>query len=115
MDAIAHLRTALKAGDPRAVELSRPRENGSVDYAVWRFLHAWRTHPTLAPDHAVLLRQVARWSTEPFIGTVPASLLLHFPAANLRLTGAGTLQADPFSPTWLSDNGINSETGIDEK
>lgn len=115
MDAIAQLRAALKAGDPRAVELLKPRDNGSVDYAVWRFLHAWRTHPTLAPDHAVLLRQVARWSTEPFIGTVPAGLLPYFPAADLRLTGAGTLQAAPFSPSWLSDNGIDSETGIDGK
>ncbi len=75
MDPIAALRTALKGRDPGGVGMAKPEDNASVAYAVWRFLRAWATNPVLGPDHAVLLRQVVRWSGEPFVGDLPHELL----------------------------------------
>jgi ATP-dependent DNA helicase RecQ len=112
MDPITALRTALRANDPGS-GIPKPADNASVGYAVWRFLHAWATHPALGPDHAVLLRQIARWSGGPFLGELPAALSAHTAGAQVRLTEAGTLEAEPFAPAWLSENAINPEAGID--
>src|SRR5947208_1436520 len=112
MDAIAALRTALRGQDPGGIGMPKPEDNVSVAYAVWRFLRAWAMQPTLGPDHAVLLRQVARWSSEPFVGKLPAELLPHAARAHVRLTEAGTLEAEPFAPAWLADNGFDPQVGI---
>jgi ATP-dependent DNA helicase RecQ len=114
MDAITLLRMALRGEDPGG-GMPKPEDNASVASAVWRFLRAWSTHPALGPDHAVLLRQVARWSGEPFLGELPAALLPHAARAHVRLTEAGTLEAEPFAPAWLSENGIDAQAGIDAK
>src|SRR4051812_8406041 len=97
MDAIAAPRTALRGRDPGGVGMPKPEDNASVAYTVWRFLRAWATNPALGPDHAVLLRQVVRWSGETFVGELPPDLLPHAARAHVRLTEAGTLEAEPFA------------------
>lgn len=117
MTTVEALRAALEADDP-GPESAPPRRTCSGEYAVWRFLTAWRQarecNRRLGADHAVLLRQVARWHTrEPHVGAVPPTLEPLLERAGLGVTAVGTLRASPFAPVWLTEPSIDRARGID--
>src|SRR5690242_19100432 len=68
------LRQQLEAEQPPLEATPRPSSSIGADAAIWRFLHAWRSHPMLGADHAVLLRQIARWLPQLHISKVPPSI-----------------------------------------
>jgi ATP-dependent DNA helicase RecQ len=111
------LRAAIQARDP-GQPCDAPERTCSGDYAVWRFLSAWRhalaCNRPLGADHAVLLRQIARWhASEPHIGEVPPTLERFLPRAGISVSALGTLRAIPFAPAWLTETSIDRARGID--
>ena len=67
-----------------------------------RFLRAWQDNPQLGPDHAVLMRQVARWHGHNLpIDCVPDELLPYMSHAGLSFVPP-YLNAEAFAPSWLS-------------
>ncbi|MCY1079133.1 protein DpdF [Archangium lansingense] len=112
MEPLDVLRLAFQEGRaPREVP-ERPRKTSSPEYAAWRLLSAWKEAGELGADHAVLLRQLARWSPGVVVGTLPEQLRPWASRAGVRVTAAGQLEAEPFVPTWLSDDVLPPE-GVD--
>jgi ATP-dependent DNA helicase RecQ len=101
MELANELRAALASGTPPAKVPPRPAKLDSGEYAIWRLLTAWHHTPSITADHAVLLRQVARWSPDLVLGRLPAELLALASKVGVRPTGSGQLNAEPFAPTWL--------------
>jgi ATP-dependent DNA helicase RecQ len=116
MNAIETLRSNLDRGDPGYATIEKPLNNHSLEYAIWRFLHAWRSNPTFGPDHAVLLRQIARWQDgNLFIRTLPNDLARYSGKAGVQVTPAGDLTARPYTPHWMKGDCIDANVGIDAK
>lgn len=110
------LRTSLDRSTAEGACAEKPRKSHTLDYAIWRFLCAWASDPNLGSDHAVLLRQIARWRHGGFfVGRLPAALAEYSAQAGFAVTPAGELIAEPFAPSWLSDDHIDTEEGIDAK
>lgn len=114
MDAIEALRSALNNGTIPLHQIEKPVCNCSFEYAVWRFLHAWQ-NGAATPDLIVLLRQVARWGGEIFVGGLPFHFEPLLWRAGISLSGAGFLSATPFVPHWLKGDAIDTRQGIDPK
>lgn len=91
--------TQGRVTDPLPV---RPRESWTPAYAQWRFLKLLNDRPAISLDHAVLLRQVARWSKgRQFVGTIAPSLAHVARASGVGVTPAGNLVAVDYTPDWL--------------
>jgi ATP-dependent DNA helicase RecQ len=118
MSSIQYLREAFNHGKVEALpDKSTFTENNSLDYAIWRFLHAWRESGELVSDHAVLLRQIVRWhgTNEFFVGKLPAEFKPLVEKAGIKITPTGGLTASAFAPNWLWGNFVNAESNIDGK
>jgi ATP-dependent DNA helicase RecQ len=99
---------SLAAGRPPEKLPARPTNTLHADFACWRFLSAWAASGSLTPDHAVLLRQVVRWSPmrihldgPPQFAQDPEGGPDPFATADLRMSHLGELEAVPFAPEWL--------------
>ncbi len=111
MDLLDVVQAALLAGQPPAVPVRRPPSTDFVDYACWRFLEAWSHAGRLQPDHAVLLRQVLRWSERglrlgkmpQFHHNVTGKPTFAATEASLSLNGLGEIWAEPWKPDWVRD------------
>jgi ATP-dependent DNA helicase RecQ len=114
MELLEVLRQAFQEGRPPRELPKRPTDNASEAYAAWRLLRAWCEVPTPGADHAVLLRQLARWWPQLVVGTLPPGLREWGEQAGVRLTGTGQLEAEPFAPQWLTNDCLPTE-GIDSK
>ena len=110
MDPYAPLRDAIRRGGPAEVP-PKPTGPPSAAYAAWRFLHAWEQMPEWGPDHAVLLRQLARWKPG-FLGSVPEEWRPDLDRAGVEISPTGNVHARPFAPAWLEaelpDDGIDT-------
>ena len=116
MNSIELLREALNIGSVETLpEKPSIKDYNTLDYAIWRFLHAWRESGELNSDHAVLLRQVIRWHEEDkfFVGTLPQNFKTLIERAGIKITHSGNLSAVPFAPTWLWGNLVSAESKID--
>jgi ATP-dependent DNA helicase RecQ len=102
IDPFALVRQAVRTGVPTEVP---PKPNGppSAAYAAWRFLHAWQHTPEWGPDHAVLLRQLARWQ-QGFVGRVPDAWATNLARAGVEIAPSGDIRARPYAPSWLVDD-----------
>ncbi|MGE5610088.1 MAG: protein DpdF [Bacillota bacterium] len=119
-EALKQLADAFAEGNPRVYLVDKPSRRASpVEYAAWRLAHAWRqsrrTGDGLSADHAVLLRQVTRWAGGITLPTIPPMLAELADKAGLRSIGNGRIEAEPFVPQWLVEDGdvIDSAVGID--
>src|SRR5262245_39384212 len=83
--------------------LDKPTHSHTFDYAAWRFLKALHDNPNLGSDHAVLLRQAVRWSSDSsiFVGNAHPNLLSLARKAGVNHTFTGNLEANPYNPSWL--------------
>lgn len=118
MNGLEQLRAALNSGIVETVPQKPLIENyNSLDYAIWRFLYAWRESGELSADHAVLLRQIVRWhgTGEFFVGSLPTAFKSLTENSGIKITPAGDLSAKPFAPAWLWENFVNAESNIDGK
>ena len=116
MNPIDLLRRALELGDPSGLCFEKVRESYTLEGAIWRFLRVWNSDPQIGPDHAVALRQIARWQKHDlFIGKLPPVLAKYSDEAGFEVTPAGKLKAVPFAPEWLQDNCIDGDEGIDAR
>jgi len=117
MNYIEALRTTLRNNDPNGLNIDKPQSTTSLDYAIWRFLNAWcSSPPPTGADLAVLLRQVARWGDgNLLIGHLPEWLTPYTKNANVFVSPSGYLQATPFAPSWIKNDNLPAEEGIDEK
>lgn len=80
----------------------RPRESWALPYAQWRFLKLLHDRPEISLDHAVLLRQVARWARgRQFVGTLAPTLAHVARASGVGVSSTGTLDAVDYTPDWL--------------
>jgi len=102
IDPYGPVREALRNGGPVGVP-QKPRDPNFAAYATWRFLHAWSETSEWGPDHAVLLRQLARWQ-EGFLGRVPESWEADLERAGVEVSPGGGMRARPFSPSWLESD-----------
>jgi ATP-dependent DNA helicase RecQ len=93
---------ALASGKMKAEALpQRPSATWTPDYARWRFLKALADHPIAGIDHAVLLRQAARWSGPSFVGNPAPPLRLLAERVGVAISPAGEMSATPYRPGWL--------------
>lgn len=118
MSSLEQLHTAFARGSVEAVPEKPPiNKYNSLDYAIWRFLHAWHQSGELQADHAVLLRQIVRWNGAGnfFAGKLPPHFIPHIKKAGIAMTPIGDLSAAPFAPDWLWGNFVNAESNIDAK
>ncbi|MBS1807637.1 MAG: ATP-dependent DNA helicase RecQ [Acidobacteria bacterium] len=116
MNWIETLRTALDLESPPEVIPDKPQMTDPSDYAIWRFLRAWHLDKQLGADHAVLLRQIARWQRGYlFVRKLPAALSQYQSKVGIEVTPAGSLIATPFVPSWLGDDCVDAAKGIDMK
>jgi ATP-dependent DNA helicase RecQ len=110
------LRASLGRGTADGALFDKPRESHTFDYAVWRFLQVWAKDPHPGPDHAVLLRQVARWHQgRLFAGVLPEELVRYSVQSGVAVSPVGDLVADPFAPSWLKADRFDPEEGIDSR
>lgn len=111
------LKAALRSPEPpQNVPEEPPPDSISIDYAIWRFLRAWAQNGELGADEAVLLRQVARWHAgKLFVGILPPKLDRFARLTGVEVTPVGHLSAAPFCPSWLTQNQIDEELGIDSR
>jgi ATP-dependent DNA helicase RecQ len=95
-------RETLSSGrvDPTVMP-PRPVASWSADYARWRFLKALADDPLPGVDHAVLLRQAARWGGAGFVGHPNAALRLLAERVGVSFSPTGEMSADPYRPQWL--------------
>jgi len=113
---VDELRTSFERGDPFGAYSKRPPETHTLDYAIWRFLRVWAHAPQPGADHAVLLRQIARWKQgRLFVGRLPTTLARYNATTGVDVTPAGDLIAEPFLPSWLANESIRPAEGIDNK
>jgi ATP-dependent DNA helicase RecQ len=117
MDYVEALRTAIRNNDPHGLNIEKPLHTHDFDYAIWRFLHAWcSSPPPTGADLAVLLRQVARWGEgNLLIGRLPEWLISYTNKASVFVSPSGYLQAIPFAPSWIKEDRLIEEAGIDGK
>lgn len=116
MNWLETLRTALDSEAPPEASPDKPQMTALSDYAIWRFLHAWHLDHQLGPDHAVLLRQIARWQQGYlFVRGLSAALSRYQSKVGFVVTPAGNLTAAPFAPPWLADDCVDVARGIDSK
>ena len=115
MDYVKALRTALGNNDPQGLNIGKPQCTHDLDYAIWRFLSAWCSYPQSAgADVAVLLRQVARWGEGNLLtGRLPECLIPYAEKARVSVSPSGYLQAVPFAPSWIKEDRLSKEEGID--
>ena len=115
MHEVEALRDALRHNTPDGFLFDKPpASHRALSCAIWRFLKAWSDSRTLGSDHAVLLRQIGRWSQgEWHLGAVPADISAHFGRSHIALSETGSLRAEPFRPSWLTDDLI-PKAGIDD-
>jgi len=114
MNPVELLRLALERTDSTGLHFDKPSENYTLEGAVWRFLHVWNRNHRIGPDHAVALRQIARWQEQSlFVGTLPPAFAEYGSVTDVEVTPAGNLRAKPFTPAWLSSDGISEIKGID--
>src|SRR5437763_13359577 len=110
------LRRTLELGDPTGLCFGKVRESYTLDGAIWRFGRVWDSDPQSGPDHAVALRQVARWQGQNlFVGKLPLALAKYGAEAGFEVTPAGKFKAVPFAPEWLRDDYLNQAEGIDAR
>lgn len=114
MHDVEALRNALRQNTPAGLLFDKPpAPQPARTSAIWRFLKAWNDNPELGPDHAVLLRQIARWSAGDWhLGFVPETLTRFFPNSQVDLSVTGSLRAAPFRPSWLTEDAL-PDVGID--
>src|SRR5262245_31713164 len=99
MDVLEALRAAVRHDDPAAPGRLRKPDVPDLEYAVWRFLEAWRWQrarggPEFGADGAVLLRQVARWAPgELHLPPLPAVWRPWLARAGLEHSATGVLAA----------------------
>lgn len=116
MTPVETLRRALEIGDATSLSFDKTRESYTLDGAIWRFLRVWASDSQVGPDHAVALRQVARWQGQNlFVGKLPPALAKYGTEAGFEVTPAGKLIAVPFAPEWLRDDFIDEVEGIDAR
>lgn len=113
MDLLSVLREHLATGRPPTELPPVPRPATAAEAAIWRFLRAWHDVPELGPDHAVLLRQIARWQPNVMVSRLPERLGALGRRARVTMTPTGVLEAEPFLPSWLGDDAIGPSIGID--
>lgn len=118
MSSIEQLHAAFARGSVEALP-KKPSicKFNSLDYAIWRFLHAWHQSGELLADHAVLLRQIVRWNGAStfYPGKLPSNFIPLAKKAGIAMTPIGDLSAAPFAPDWLWGNFVNAESDIDAK
>jgi len=110
------LKRALISCNPDIIPdiLDKPKDdNTTVDYAIWRFLRAWKDSGLLGPDQAVLFRQIVRWKNSVFLNDLPADLTKYFKSISVNKRLSGELMAEPFIPNWLNDDNIDKKKGLD--
>lgn len=120
---IGAVEAAILAGQPPAASLPRPPSTSFVEYACWRFLEAWRGTGRLQPDHAVLLRQVLRWSERrlrlgkvpPFLHAVTGGPTSAAEEAGISINGLGEVEAVPWRPAWAGNGSQPHHGTIDGK
>src|SRR5689334_4374460 len=114
MTEVEALRRALRQNSPDGFLFEKPSvPNPALSYATWRFLKAWTDDRAFGPDHAVLLRQIARWEEGTcHIGTCPSDLAIHFTKASIEIDVVGAVRAKPFLPAWLADDALPAD-GVD--
>jgi ATP-dependent DNA helicase RecQ len=114
MHEVEALRNALRQDNPDGLLFNKPpAPDPALAYAIWRFLKAWNDNRNVGSDHAVLLRQIGRWSEgEWHLGSVPPSLSAHFSKSHIGLSETGSLRVEPFHPSWLT-NDVIPDSGID--
>ncbi len=116
MTPVEALRRALELGDPTGLSFGKVRESYTPDGAIWRFLRVWASNPQNGPEHAVALRQVARWQGQNlFVGKLPPSLEKYGAEAGFQVTPAGKIKVMPFAPEWLRGDFIDEIEGIDAR
>jgi ATP-dependent DNA helicase RecQ len=110
------LRDSFRKNKPGGLLSEKPpAPQPALSSAIWRFHKAWSDNPTLGPDHAVLLRQIARWSEGNWhLGSAPNELVSLFSKVRLSYSITGSLEAAPFRPTWLGEETL-PDVGIDER
>lgn len=114
MHEVEALRNALRQNTPDGLLFAKPpAPQPALSSAIWRFLKAWNDTPGLGPDHAVLLRQIARWSEGDWhLGVVPETLSQFFRNSQIDLSVTGSVRATPFCPSWLTEDALPDD-GID--
>lgn len=112
---------ALESGRAPSDLPPRPRDTLGADFACWRFLSACARTGELGADHAVLLRQVVRWSprrlhvsTPPRFRSVDFALPDPFASAGLTISPLGELVAIPYAPEWLFAGEATDPAPIDD-
>src|SRR5436190_19682279 len=116
MDAVDRLRNAIERNDPGGQLFPKPNRFHEIDYAVWRFLHAWHSRPEFGPDQATLLRQALRWYGGDFyVNSLPFEGHESLRKAGIRYSPMGYLAATPFRPEWLKEQASETYPAIDEK
>jgi len=118
MNNLELLRKALNCGSVETLPDKPSIEDyNTLDYAIWRFLHAWLESGELTSDHIVLLRQIVRWHGigNFFVGNLPENLRTQIEKAGLKISHTGDLSAQPFAPEWLWGNFVNAESNLDGK
>jgi ATP-dependent DNA helicase RecQ len=119
-ESLKQLSDAFALGKPNFHLLEKPRHSWTVEYAAWRLLNAWRQTLgrglSFSVDHAVLLRQVARWAHGLTLPTIPSGLAALANKAGVRQHG-NRFEAIPFVPDWLVQDGdvIDAGEGIDPR
>lgn len=121
-DLIRHLRDAFASElPPSEASLGYPPANDSAQYPIWRLLSAWKdasdNAAPLGPDHAVLLRQAARWSDSDglFVGRLPEPLVALGRTAGFTLGADGILRSSPYVPSWLDADQLDPARGLDPR
>lgn len=118
MNNLELLRKALNCGSVETLPDKPSIEDyNTLDYAIWRFLHAWLESGELTSDHIVLLRQIVRWHGigNFFVGNLPENLRTQIEKAGLKISHSGDLSASSFAPNWLWGNLVNAESNLDGK
>jgi ATP-dependent DNA helicase RecQ len=114
MHDVEALRNAFRKNTPDGLLFDKPSvPQPPLSSAIWRFLKAWSDNSTLGPDHAVLLRQIARWSEgEWHLGSIPTTLSTFLARSQTVLSVMKSLRARPFRPSWLAED-VLPDAGID--
>lgn len=102
---LGKLRDEFAKGTPGTRASVRPdlHEHGLQNYAAWRLRKAWMESELLGPDHAVLLRQLARWSKGVGFASLPEPLADLLSQCGIRRSVDGVLTTEPFVPEWLAE------------
>ena len=107
-DPLINLKEALRRWKPESDAASLPLPAyPNFEYAVKRLLASWSRAGRFGADEAILLRQALRHLSAPVTVNVKPpedpGALLNLERAGIGWTHSGTVQAIPFTPSWLSE------------